>query len=32
MDREKGATEACAFVKNVDFAPSDFAFDDAMQK
>ena len=32
MDREQGATEACAFVKKVDFAPSGFAFDDAMQK
>lgn len=30
MDREQGATEACAFVKKVDFAPSDFAFDDVM--
>jgi hypothetical protein len=32
MDREAGATEACAFVKKVDFAPSGVAFDDAMQK
>jgi sugar phosphate isomerase/epimerase len=32
MNREAGATEACAFVKKVDFAPSDVAFDDAMQK
>jgi len=32
MDREAGATEACEFVKKVDFAPSNVAFDDAMQK
>ncbi len=32
MNREAGATEACQFVKKVDFAPSDVAFDDAMQK
>ncbi|MFW5756644.1 MAG: sugar phosphate isomerase/epimerase family protein [Tangfeifania sp.] len=32
MNRETGATEACEFVKKVDFAPSDVAFDDAMQK
>ena len=32
MDREQGAKEACAFVKKVDFSPSGFAFDDAMQK
>jgi sugar phosphate isomerase/epimerase len=32
MDREEGAAEACAFVKKVDFAPSNVAFDDAMQK
>ncbi len=32
MDREAGATESCSFVKNIDFAPSDIAFDDAMQK
>ena len=29
MDREHGATEACAFVKNVDFKPSELAFDAA---
>jgi sugar phosphate isomerase/epimerase len=29
MDREFGATEACEFVKKVDFAPSDVAFDAA---
>jgi len=29
MDREHGATEACAFVKKVDFAPSQVAFDAA---
>lgn len=32
MNREAGATEACQFVKNIDFKPSDVAFDDAMQK
>ncbi|MFW5758890.1 MAG: sugar phosphate isomerase/epimerase family protein [Bacteroidota bacterium] len=32
MDREAGATESCTFTKNIDFKPSDFAFDDAMQK
>jgi sugar phosphate isomerase/epimerase len=32
MNREAGAAEACEFVKKVDFAPSDVAFDDAMQK
>ena len=29
MDREHGAAEACAFVKRVDFPPSDIAFDAA---
>lgn len=29
MDREAGAKEACQFVKNVDFAPSNRAFDAA---
>ncbi len=29
MDREDGAAEACAFVKEVDFEPSDAAFDAA---
>lgn len=29
MDRIHGATEACDFVKNVDFAPSNIQFDDA---
>ncbi len=32
MNREAGATEACRFVKKLDFEPSDVAFDDAMQK
>lgn len=27
MDREAGATEACQFVKSVDFPPSDIVFD-----
>lgn len=30
MDRIDGATEAAAFVKKVDFKPSDFKFDDAI--
>ncbi|MFV0362042.1 MAG: sugar phosphate isomerase/epimerase family protein [Suipraeoptans sp.] len=30
MERVYGATEACAFVKKVDFAPSDVKFDDAI--
>ena len=29
MDREHGARESCAFVKSVDFEPSDLAFDAA---
>jgi sugar phosphate isomerase/epimerase len=29
MDREFGATEACDFVRNVDFPSSDRAFDSA---
>jgi len=29
MDREHGAAEACQYVKEVDFAPSDVAFDAA---
>ena len=29
MDREAGASEACAFVKKVDFKPSAAAFDAA---
>jgi sugar phosphate isomerase/epimerase len=32
MDREHGATEACAFVKKVDFKPSAVAFDAAFEK
>lgn len=32
MDREHGATEACAFVKRLDFAPSAVAFDAAFEK
>lgn len=31
MDREHGATEAAAFVKEVDFVPSDIAFDAAFE-
>lgn len=30
MERVYGAAEAAAFVKNIDFAPSDFAFDSAI--
>lgn len=30
MERIYGATQACAFVKSVDFAPSDVKFDDAI--
>jgi sugar phosphate isomerase/epimerase len=32
MDREHGATEACAFVRRLDFAPSAIAFDAAFEK
>ncbi|AEF81440.1 sugar phosphate isomerase/epimerase family protein [Leadbettera azotonutricia] len=32
MEREFGATEACAFVRKTDFAPSNVAFDDALKK
>jgi hypothetical protein len=32
MDREHGAAEACEFVKAVDFAPSNIAFDAAFDK
>ncbi|MCK4291658.1 MAG: sugar phosphate isomerase/epimerase [Planctomycetes bacterium] len=32
MDREHGAKEACEFVKNVDFKPSQVAFDSAFDK
>jgi sugar phosphate isomerase/epimerase len=32
MDREHGATEACAFVKRLDFAPSAVAFDAAFER
>ncbi len=31
MDREHGAAEACQFVKDMDFQPSEVAFDDAFQ-
>jgi len=31
MNRELGAREACDFVKNINYAPSDIAFDDAMK-
>ncbi|MHC4250504.1 MAG: sugar phosphate isomerase/epimerase family protein [Planctomycetota bacterium] len=32
MDREHGAREACDFVRNVDFAPSNIAFDAAFSE
>ncbi len=32
MDRMFGAKEACGYVKNIDFAPSDIAFDEGMKK
>ncbi len=32
MEREYGAREACQFVRKVDFAPSNLAFDEAMKK
>jgi sugar phosphate isomerase/epimerase len=32
MDREHGAAEACLYVKSVDFAPSNIAFDSAFEK
>jgi sugar phosphate isomerase/epimerase len=32
MDREHGASEACHFVKDLDFEPSSRAFDDAFRK
>ena len=32
MEREYGAKEACEFVKDIDFAPSNLAFDDAMKQ
>ena len=31
MERVYGATEAAAFVRDVDFAPSDVAFDAAIR-
>ncbi|MEO1842882.1 MAG: sugar phosphate isomerase/epimerase, partial [Akkermansiaceae bacterium] len=32
MDRFHGATESCAFTKDLDFAPSDVIFDSAFDK
>ena len=32
MDREMGAAESCAFVKKIDFSPSNLAFDAAFSK
>jgi hypothetical protein len=31
MNREVGAKEACEYVKNINFSPSDVAFDDALK-
>ena len=31
MERIFGGTEACAFTKKINFAPSDTAFDDALK-
>ena len=31
MDREHGAQESCEYVKNLDFEPSDIAFDAAFE-
>ncbi|MCL2758739.1 MAG: sugar phosphate isomerase/epimerase [Treponema sp.] len=31
MNREIGAKDACEFVKNINFSPSDVAFDDALK-
>jgi hypothetical protein len=31
MDRDYGATEACAFVRKYNFSPSTVAFDDALK-
>jgi hypothetical protein len=32
MDREHGAREACDFVRQVDFAPSNVKFDAQMER
>ena len=32
MDREHGARESCAFVKQVDFQPSAYAFDACFER
>ena len=32
MEREKGAKEACEFVKKINFAPSSFVFDSAFER
>jgi hypothetical protein len=31
MNRDYGAKEACEFVKNINFSPSDVAFDSALK-
>ena len=31
MERVYGGTEACEFVKSINFQPSDIAFDDALK-
>ena len=32
MDREHGARESCEFTRNIDFEPSDIAFDAAFDE
>jgi sugar phosphate isomerase/epimerase len=32
MDREHGARESCEFCRNLDFEPSDVAFDKAFEE
>ena len=32
MDREHGARESCEFVKQIDFTPSNVAFDAAFER
>jgi hypothetical protein len=32
MDRDHGAREACEFVRDIDFPPSEVAFDSALKK
>jgi sugar phosphate isomerase/epimerase len=32
MEREQGARESCAFVRKIDFVPSEIAFDAAFER